>query len=128
MRKILFRGKRKDNGEWVYGFPFAVKCGLIIEGIETWDGERHHVDNDTVGQFAGVTDKNGTNIFEGDILRGRDHYREEPIQIGYIGSSFTYFTSSYRTHTPIEDSKLGIRVSFYEIIGNIHDNPELLER
>lgn len=51
MRAILFRGKRVDNGEWVRGLPFSFHATNNVEGIETYDGERHKVDSDTVGQY-----------------------------------------------------------------------------
>ena len=67
-RKVLFRGKRIDNGEWVYGFPISYHANLNVEGIETWDGERHPVYESTVGQYTGIKDRNGTMIFEGDFV------------------------------------------------------------
>lgn len=79
MHEIIFRGKRKDNGEWTYGYycpkPYShFPCEATIFPSETidrdWHGER--VDPSTVGQFTGLTDENGVKIFEGDIVRYGD--------------------------------------------------------
>ena len=95
MRNIIFRGKRTDNGEWVFGFPISFAATRTIEGIETWDGERHPVDLSTVGEYTGFLDKNGKRIFEGDV-----------VVMDGTATPFKFATKLY-------------------IIGNIHDNPEL---
>lgn len=114
MRKILFRGKRTDNGEWVYGFPFAIHAGLVAEGIETWDGDRHRIDPSTVGQYTGLTDKNGKRIFEGDLLvlaTSRTH------EVKFADGSV------YMNGTGISIHHAGR----FTIVGNRWDSPELLE-
>lgn len=143
MREILFRGKRKDNGEWTYGYycpkPYShFPCEATIFPSETidrdWHGER--VDPDTVGQFTGLTDKNGTKIFEGDIVAGTA-YSSECIGVIVWIDEIGGFGVRYRSRedpTSWENSSILKAVSMgrqdnyaAQIIGNIYDNPELLE-
>ena len=123
MREILFRGKRVDNGEWVYGwyemYPFGrwpVKTS-IIPSEEAKAGHYEHVEVDpsTVGQYIGLKDKNGKRIFEGDIISLRTG---RPQVVRFEDGSFIIGKSAI----PV---KLANR---FEVIGNIHDNPELLEK
>ena len=138
MREIIFRGKRIDNGEWVEGFYIKANYHWHNHGIhEDWIATdtvqnggwcnvrgKHAVDPETVGQYTGLTDKNGKKIFEGDIVR-------------------CYFADGYEEEGSIRWSNADVRFSFvpfdekylwgidntdkFEIIGNIHDNPELLK-
>ena len=143
MREILFRGKRTDNGEWTYGYycpkPYShFPCEATIFPSETidrdWHGER--VDPDTVGQFTGLTDKNGTKIFEGDIVAGTA-YSSECIGVIVWIDEIGGFGVRYRSRedpTSWENSSILKAVSMgrqdnyaAQIIGNIYDNPELLE-
>lgn len=148
MREILFRGKRVDNGEWVDGF--YVQDALIFnespQGFyphAIWDSmenEFYLVIPETVGQYTGLHDKNGTKIFEGDIVRilytdwfskpDNDprtlaQYKKDIStvgSVGYRGCEFgLHICSDYLD--PLYEGKYGEK----EILGNIHDNPELLE-
>ena len=133
MREILFRGKRLDNGEWVEGYYKL--CGFHVGTIEEeiyptitpFNQYGYIVDPKTVGQFTGLTDKNGKKIFEGDIVifnRGRNlpNHTPRPLRIFFDerNSQFTFCASPYAT---LQKDMM----SECEIIGNIHDNPELME-
>lgn len=137
MREILFRGKRIDNDEWIYGSfcmdALEQKNGLCgVDGfIRLYDFDKgkmqsYEVDRDTVGQFTGLLDKNGKKIFEGDIVLG-----------------LFLFDMSINAVVKFRDGAFGLEwhrgeiIEFnaftslcnitYEVIGNIYDNPELLE-
>lgn len=119
MREILFRGKNA-KGEWEYGVPLITGLNSEIAYITQANSYDYRVDIDTVGQYTGLTDKNGKKIFEGDILKGS---WETVLTI-----FFDEISSSYRVKTSTgherEPSYYGIEK--WEIIGNIHDNPELM--
>ena len=132
MREILFRGKRKDNGEWVEGnlfipdkldTPTQICIGTNIIRI-TYD-----VIPETVGQYTGLTDKNGKKIFEGDIHERENHffvvkygkYRDCETNEDEYGWYFEY------THRKGCEGFDGTESQYVNIIGNIHDNPELLK-
>lgn len=123
MREILFRGKRTDNGEWVYG-NLVRGCNKKYAYIVEFGNEelcRNYVDVnlETVGQYTGLTDKNGTKIFEGDIVT-------MPSYNGGRCKSVVYFKSG---KFAVDGSNYGfkdIRPKNMLVIGNIYDNPELL--
>lgn len=134
MREILFRGKRIDNGEWVFGRQLAndviVPIGQPLEfeintGFIRSDLKCYAVDPSTVGQYTGLTDKNGKKIFEGDYCRVTRHFILCYGSITFIKGSFWF--DEFNTDSILELSKLEINNFEIEIIGNIHDNPELLE-
>ena len=131
MREILFRGKRTDNGEWVEGYLYITQRGQyeISRYSKSYDCERHTsvVVHSTVGQYTGMTDKNGKKIFEGDIIDTPDRLVKV---VWFAGNAqFDLHFIRYKDEVVITNFK-GIHMrdlKEYEVIGNIHDNPELLE-
>lgn len=165
MREILFRGKRKDNGEWI--------CGDLLQDVESGicaivsyvnlGGNIHDLSEscifavipETVGQYTGLTDKNGTKIFEGDIVKILDFQTgiiiNECATFGVGISPFIdwdYLDSKIHTITGCDNNphfcqndnfcslweimwnynQEGNDCSVVEVIGNIYDNPELLKK
>ena len=128
MREILFHGKRADNGEWVEGDLLQIKyCNKpIIECKimpQTPVSSAYPVLPETVGQYTGLTDKNGKKIFEGDIVRYCDTIHqvvfEQRNTTAYFGLVYSEIETMPFGH--YQDLKQ------IEVIGNIHDNPELME-
>lgn len=134
----LYRGKRKDNGEWIEGSLLKVTisgetCYLIFGDDFAFDGNdvtalsHALVDPETIGECTSLPDKNGKLLFEGDIVR---HYNCSDMPESYsIGRIFwdekhCKFRRTSNTYSEIVDIA---RHCIYEVISNIHDNPELLE-
>lgn len=133
MRDILFRGKRLDNGAWVYGSLLQVECedGSIVTAIfdRKDSGGDAEVHPSTVGQYTGLLDKNGTRIFEGDIV-STDTKRPYLI-VEFRDGCFMFNCNDggedyYDIMLPILKEPQTV-YNYGEVIGNIHDNPELLE-
>ena len=156
MREILFRGKSADNGEWIEGAYYKQEefygdkeeSHIIIQSTETLEFDQalefSVVIPETVGQYTGLTDKNGNKIFEGDIIKDREnalhivkigeyypeHYLRlccnllEPKKLcnlyGVYAERIT--NDEYKYDCFVIPPKNGV-----EVIGNIHDNPELLK-
>lgn len=148
-RIIKFRGKRKDNGKWIYG-------NLIIDGdkyyicidinqrIRLYDYEVYMIEviPETVGQDTGRKDKNGKEIYEGDIITGTDYPFIDEEKQNYVGIVVFYDDAAsfgYEYQCVRKDKRgisNGINNEFeanenlvcddLEVIGNIYDNPELL--
>lgn len=153
MREILFRGKRKDNGEWIEGIPiktYDTEIGInlplrynpknitlmnndrvllccAMDDSAYFDTEDYPIiDDETVGQYTGMKDKNFTRIFEGDVIRiefQQDFYIGEV----YWADDFLGWVVKFLDGTTPETMEL---INFYntkyvEVIGNIHDHPEL---
>lgn len=123
-REILFRGKRIENGEWVYGSLVLWYDGSISIETGVYDAPMYAVDPATIGQYTGLTDKNGKRIFEGDLITIPGSKRQGlPAPVTW--SNFdARFEICRRGFNPIcLDGDEGI----YEVIGNIHDNYGFLE-
>lgn len=144
MREILFRGKRLYMCDWVEG------TGIFNDGTNTWIsynepnkpinfGMKHQtVYAETVGQFTGLTDKNGKKIFEGDIFHLDDEvvavviFQNGSFRLEEYGLTGTFTESGFDEcgggWDVIDCSPIDwYTINNMEIIGNIHDNPELLE-
>ena len=133
-REILFRGKRVDNGEWIEGYFLpgnerqSLHPCIFVYLPETQSFECFDIDIDTLGEYTDLTDKNGTRIFEGDIVKykiiglnafGKMETRETKSIVKYNAPCFSPFeTDLYEDYVMPEET---------EVIGNIHDNPELLK-
>ena len=126
MREILFRGKHKADGKWCEGNLHIDKQGVaIITPDDTPLGCYGQVDPDTVGQFTGLMDKHGKKIFEGDIVRVEVAKIDWVAVCKFYGGAFGLvwnFCAAERWQ-----AFTGICNAEYEIIGNVHDNPELTE-
>jgi uncharacterized phage protein (TIGR01671 family) len=132
MREILFRGKRTDDGEWLYGnLTIWSDKTASIDNEPTEASPLYAVDPETVGQYTGLTDKNGKKIFEGDIvkdfipfnftLNGQKLYKENTYIVEYSNKKcgFSPFCEEDYDGIPIIEECV--------VIDNIHDNPELLK-
>lgn len=147
MREIKFRGKRLDNGEWEYGDLLQYDDGTVCIGVHSKNytddgfnvGQYHHivpVDENTVGQYTGLRDKNGKEIWEGDIFKddrgiarsvfcvpGGLAFEDNPVSFGYDHRAPVY------PYSPIADPQnVSWLAQCCEVIGNIHDDPKLLEQ
>ena len=125
LREIIFRGKT-DKGEWVQGdllikgFDYETAIRKLYEENNMLHGSIIKVIPETIGQYTGLTDKSGTKIFEGDIV----HCWGSEYAFGFWEHNNTFaFTdiSNYMQMGELSESE------FIKVIGNIHDNPELLK-
>ena len=162
MREILFRGKRADNGEWVYGRLLA--DDVIVPKGQEFETEDIYIiaDNlmgftvipETVGQYTGLTDKNGKKIFEGDIIEyehelggylqfeiGEDYKPRRSHSCYWDDEQYLHYKRNYAVEWKEKDARwilrngsdqhdlrrISLTMHNGTIIGNIHDNPELLK-
>lgn len=143
MREILFRGKEKNSGEWIYGDLRHISDGhggYILCIVDNTNGRNNDVTGvevvpETVGQYTGLTDKNGVKIFEGDIVKG---IAFSVTKIGVIvwideisgfGVRYAQNLVAWENSSILRCAAIGKTDEFAaEVIGNIHDNPELLKK
>ena len=126
MREIKFRGKRIDNGKWVYGYFLVNQFGEHTICDKTFAAA---VIPETVGQFAGLHDRGSKDIFEGDIIRYDNFYSDSPeddafiiTEVKFVSCAFCVLDEgNWEAFTKIISS------DDTEIIGNIYENPTLLE-
>lgn len=121
MREILFKGKRVDNGEWTEGYLFKSWNKVFLLWGMTGDcPNMEEVIPETVGQYTGLTDKNGKKIFEGDILlKG---FEKVLVKWNVNQCRWGIYSNNYEI-CGFNESTQG----YFEVIGNIYDNSELLE-
>lgn len=139
MREIIFRGKSKNDGEWICGgavhqtdfYGDKVDRWFIIDGTETFDnkiGKPIRVIPETIGQYTGLTDKNGAKIFEGDIVK---YYGICKPIIGVVKICEEDFSGLYGVCEAFTDgsgtSLLKAKIDC-QVVGNIYDTPELLKQ
>ena len=128
--KYLFRGKEKDSGKWIYGDLRHISDGhggYILCIVDNTSGKNNDVTGvevipETVGMFIMLTDKNRTKIFEGDIVKNSRFNKIEEVR--YIDKRKRVMFCGINYIVDLEY----INEIYYEVIGNIHDNPELLKK
>ena len=135
IRDIIFRGKRLDNGEWVEGYfvnlwlmHYQKHQPIITDN----NAVSYDVDPSTVGQYTGLTDKNDKKIFEGDIVDASNEWwnaagpagHDSPVILVEWGSDLCGFEPFANYDC---DCGVYINAKNCEVLGNIHDNPELLK-
>lgn len=117
MREIKFRGRVPITENWIYGIYIPASCTKLGYHSIIDDWHRREVNPDTVGQYTGMRDINGYVIYEGDIVcrSGED----KPLKVIFDDASFMADDGTTLFHLGDYD---------WQLIGNIHDNPELLEK
>jgi uncharacterized phage protein (TIGR01671 family) len=122
MREIKFRGKRKDNGEWAYGDLWQHEGNTWIVTVINGEAERYTVDPETVGQYTGLQDKNGREVFHKDVwqFHGLNYTVEWDAE-------YAMFYLKHPSKRATEDDNMHLFVLDQgDVIGNIYENPELL--
>jgi uncharacterized phage protein (TIGR01671 family) len=128
-REIKFRGKRIDNGEWVYGDllqPTEICDIYEIANCESIDGTRYEVIPETIGQYTGLHDENGKEIYEGDII-AIDYLTCIVTGVIKYSTEYSMYILINTNSIADENEPLGDYTNKkLEVIGNVTDSPELL--
>ena len=132
--RYLFRGRRYDNGEWITGWITSqfkkFTEGEVLTYIQSnvFGGGEHLVNTKTVGQYTGLKDKNGKPIFEGDIVLASSQKWRCAVVFDNVNARFICHTNDKPCRLVYVSMQYKDNTSALEVIGNIHDNPELLQR
>ena len=124
--RYLFRAKRIDNGEWAYGYLYGIwERKYILWGMTNNVPDMTEVDPSTICQCTGLKDKNGQKIFDGDILEAHldDSFPEDLTRVSVTFENMKWFlVQKGMIPDPFETGE----GKYWEVIGNIFDNPELI--
>lgn len=120
MRTIKFRGYSDELKSFVYGFYQEVNVNGVVYSYIFWQGNTTPVRTDSIGQFIGLHDKNGKEIYEGDFITysGITSNGQKIIRVVNYNSDYARFQGGMY---PLSETK-----NLIEVIGNIYENPELL--
>lgn len=142
IREVIFRGKRISDSKWVEGFMYSQHFPLEFRDdfyIRCYDTD-YLVIPETVGQYTGLTDKNGMKIFEGDILDVSSDVAYGGVAVHRLGYFVVEFHNGCFMKSALDDPQLSffdnakrkglyhfISTDIHKIVGNIHDNPDILK-
>ena len=125
MREILFRAKKivcgKRTNEWGYGVPLMSNPNSELAYIKQLNSYKYQVDPETICQYTGLKDKNGTKIFEGDIVNMLN-ITDYPMQIKWSKK-----WARFIFYNLVDKTEMNLFTEQCEVIGNIYDNPELIK-